>query len=215
MITVFGDSHFGKSPGRDESLIRFLNVLKTDHLILMGDIFHFYFEYKYGVYKKNIPLIHTLLKVKEKGTNVIFVPGNHDLWIGEFLKSNFMVLPEKADIVLEGMKFHLLHFIEFNSLIRSKAVISFFSLLPIDIGYRLGIKIAKFTEKKKEGDMIKLILEYSKKVDADFLIFAHSHIPLIKYLSDKIILNPGGWVNELSYIEVKKGVPSLKIFGTP
>jgi len=74
-------------------LLRFLHSLQSGtlsatHLFLLGDIFDFwvgdhdFYPQKFG------PIVDVLLDLKNKGVQVIYVEGNHDVHVKEFWKKN-------------------------------------------------------------------------------------------------------------------------------
>ncbi len=216
MITIVGDIHFGKNKKSDQLFLQFLKTIKTDYLILPGDVFHFYFEYKHGIYKDSLPLIFSLKKLKEKGVSILFVPGNHDLWTGDYIESVLSVLPPFSNVKIEGKIFHIFHYIRMSRFLTLKSIRNLFSLIPLDLGYKLGIKIGEITEKRKERDLMTPLLSFVKDIKADFVVFGHLHIPVVKKLNEnKYLLSPGGWFKSLTYIDIKDGVPVLKKYRNP
>ena len=65
---------------REEILFNFFeHVRKTGGtLIINGDLFDFYFEYKDVIPKVYVPLYYQILKLRESGVRVHYVLGNHD-----------------------------------------------------------------------------------------------------------------------------------------
>ena len=74
---------------RQDILFRFLRYIKENGgtLVINGDLFDFYFEYKDVIPKVFVPFYYEILKIREAGIKVHYVLGNHDYWdFGYFQK---------------------------------------------------------------------------------------------------------------------------------
>ena len=72
---------------RQEILFQFLQHIGEEGgtLVINGDLFDFYFEYKDVIPKVFVPFYHEILKLRERGVKVHFVLGNHDYWVQDFI----------------------------------------------------------------------------------------------------------------------------------
>ncbi|MDB9723011.1 metallophosphoesterase, partial [Candidatus Marinimicrobia bacterium] len=72
---------------RQEILFQFLRHIQEEGgtLIINGDLFDFYFEYKDVIPKVFVPFYYEILKLRESGVKVHYVLGNHDYWVQDFI----------------------------------------------------------------------------------------------------------------------------------
>lgn len=87
-IYLASDFHLGapsaeKSLVRERKIIRWLEEVSQDAamVVLVGDIFDFWFEYKTVVPKGFIRFQGKVAELRDKGIEVIFFGGNHDMWM--------------------------------------------------------------------------------------------------------------------------------------
>ncbi len=55
-------------------------------IYLLGDMFDFWFEYKYTVPKGFIRFLGKLAELRDAGLPIYFFTGNHDLWMFRLLQ---------------------------------------------------------------------------------------------------------------------------------
>ena len=118
MIVFASDVHLGLRKGdpaeREHRFVAWLRDLalgKGDSLFLLGDIWDFWYEYKYVVPKDGIRVIAALLDLMDRGVDVYFAPGNHDIWCFHWFEELGMhkIDPQPAVFELEGKKFMVAH----------------------------------------------------------------------------------------------------------
>ena len=86
------DVHLGLKVGdpaeREKRFVAFLERLEkgTRGLFLLGDIFDFWYEYKYVIPRGFTRVLGALARVTDRGIPVHFFPGNHDLWTFGYLE---------------------------------------------------------------------------------------------------------------------------------
>ena len=73
----------GDPAGREARFTAFLDSLGPDTagLFLLGDIFDFWYEYKYVIPRGYTRTLGALARVRDRGIPVHFFVGNHDLWL--------------------------------------------------------------------------------------------------------------------------------------
>ena len=92
-IYFASDFHLGtpdekSSREREKQIVQWLEQIKSDAQIvfLVGDIFDFWFEYKYVVPKGYIRLLGKLAELADSGVRLILFTGNHDMWMRDYFK---------------------------------------------------------------------------------------------------------------------------------
>lgn len=57
----------------------------AESIFLVGDIFDFWFEYRRVVPKGFVRTLGKLAELTDWGVRVVFLTGNHDMWVGDYL----------------------------------------------------------------------------------------------------------------------------------
>jgi len=214
---------------REKLLVSWLDKVKEDasEIFLMGDVFDFWFEYKFVIPKGYSRLLGKLAEITDSGIPVHLFRGNHDVWAFDYLKEELNINLFREAVVREydGKKLFLAHGDGLgpgdNGYKFLKKVFEFkpnqflFRWLHPDIGSRLGLYFSKKSrlsniykegKKEKENDLEdEMLYQYSKRKheqqpDIDYFIFGHRHIPMqvnVGGKSEMIIL--GDWLSHFSY----------------
>ena len=93
-LTYFvSDIHLGAQIGdpvrRERHFVEFLKGIdpaETSALYLLGDIFDFWYEYRYVVPKGYTRVLGALTDLVDAGVKVYFFEGNHDIWTFSYLQ---------------------------------------------------------------------------------------------------------------------------------
>ncbi len=229
-IYFASDFHLGvpnheKSLVREKRIVKWLDEIKHDahEIYLMGDLFDFWFEYKYAAPKGFVRLLGKIAEIVDSGIPVILFTGNHDMWMFDYLPKELGVTIYRNPIIREynGKKFYLGHGdglgpgdkgYKFIKKVFSNKVCQW---LFARIHPNVGIGMANYWSRKSRlsngpkdekytGDANEWLVVYSKEVlqkeHFDYFIFGHRHLPLDIQLSNTSrYINLGEWVNNNSY----------------
>src|SRR5258706_6864328 len=87
------DAHLGQGSeesnrARERDLLAFFDRVGTDQaaLYVVGDLFDFWFEYSHAIPKRFVRVLTALGGLARGGTPLLYVGGNHDFLIGDFLR---------------------------------------------------------------------------------------------------------------------------------
>ena len=106
------DAHLGSGADtrqREADLVRWLNAIEPEakRVIMLGDIFDFWFTYKQAVPRGFVRLLGTMARMADSGIEFHFFIGNHDMWMFDYLEKEIGVTmhnnPEAME--LEGKRF--------------------------------------------------------------------------------------------------------------
>lgn len=224
----FSDAHLGVNPpksieDREERFVKQLkNCFNASHIVIAGDLFEFWYEYKYYVTCEHMPLFRVLGDLVDAGVQVHYLMGNHDFALGDFFEKSLGVHTSR-DLVLEiqGKK---LYFVHGDGLAKSdsgyrffRKVIDFplnrklFSLLHPDWGMGLAHFVGHRSRKYGESRELKLdeYLAYGNsklnELDADYFIHGHHHLPGIWPVQNGVVASPGQWLFTLNYLKLEDG----------
>ena len=239
----FSDIHFGTESPRKEKAKRkllklFLNRVMTDSkdLFIIGDLFDLWFEYKTAIQKEHFEVLHLLKNAIDDGLNIHYVAGNHDFWVGDFLKNEFgiHVYMEPSFFTFDGKRFFLSHgdgiakndtgYRLLKKVFRFKPNITMYRWLHPDLGVQLGqymsVKnklISGDDDAKFLGEENEWLVQYCKRKletkDYDFFIFGHRHLPLnIDLPKNSKYINLSDWIKYFTYGVFEDQTMELKEF---
>lgn len=117
-IYFLSDAHLGSwalEHGRmqERRLVRFLDSIKEKAaaVYLLGDMFDFWFEYRYVVPQGYTRFLGKLSELTDNGVEVHYFTGNHDIWAYGYLERECGVTLHKQPLTVElyGKIFYLAH----------------------------------------------------------------------------------------------------------
>lgn len=121
--TIFiSDIHLGTRGCKADVLLDFLRHTESDYLYLIGDIVDGWRMRKswYWAQSHN-DVVQKLLRKARKGTKVIYVPGNHDEALRDYVDMQFggvHVVAEAVHVTAKGERFLVLHGDTFDGIVR-------------------------------------------------------------------------------------------------
>ena len=107
------DVHLGTRGSKSELLLNFLKETECENLFLVGDILDGW-RLKKGWYwpESHSTVIQKILRMSRKGTKVVFLPGNHDEFMRNFLEHSFgnIELHDEIEYTgVNGKKYIIIH----------------------------------------------------------------------------------------------------------
>ncbi len=228
------DFHLGipdnkKSLIREKMLVSWLDKISKDasEIFLMGDVFDFWFEYKFVVPKGYVRLLGKIAEITDSGIPVHLFRGNHDIWAFNYLNDELNVQLHRKPVVREfdGKKLFLAHgdglglgdhgYKLLKRVFEFKPNQFLFKWLHPDLGSRMGIyfsrksRLAHFSREGKTDNISihneEMLIHFAEaeanaNPDIDYFIFGHRHIPIIQNVSDNAeIVILGDWLTHFSY----------------
>lgn len=117
-IYFASDAHLGARFHQDplaveKRLVRWLDAIQEDAAAVwfLGDMFDYWYEYKYVVPKGHVRFLGKLAELSDKGIEIHFFIGNHDIWMFDYLPKEIgaVIHREPLTIDLLGKRFFLAH----------------------------------------------------------------------------------------------------------
>lgn len=229
-IYFASDFHLGfpneeESKTREGLIISWLNEIKADcaELYLLGDIFDFWFEYKWVAPKGYIRLLAKLSEFVDSGIPVNVFSGNHDLWYGDYLSDEIGVAIFDKPIEREyfGINLYIHHGhalgnydkgMNFLHKIFSCRFLQWcFRVVPVNWAFGFAHAWSSHNRKVKVyesanylGDDKEFLLMYAKDVlktkKYDYFIFGHRHVAIDKEIEPgSRYINTGNWITNSTY----------------
>ncbi len=209
MIFLVSDAHFGSGENqeeREELFIQFLEKVRTEgaKLIILGDLFDFWFEYRHYVNARYLPILQGLVETAQK-VPTIYIAGNHDLWIGRFFEERG--IRTVREIHLEGdVAFahgdNLKKGIRTRDILTNPLLVKLFYLIHPDWGYELARLVSGTSRKRnKEVDSVpEWMWQYViEKIPVSTIVVGHLHVPLKEERGTKRIVCIGDWMKRYTY----------------
>ncbi len=245
-IYLASDFHLGapdpiSSLERERKVIRWLEEAAQDAamIVLVGDIFDFWFEYKTVVPKGFIRFQGKIAELRDRNIEVVFFGGNHDMWMFGYFTDELGIPCYKTPqtCVWNDKKILIGHGD---------------GLGPSDLGYKLvkwflfnnrlakwvygrvlhpniGVGLAHLWSSKRKANMSnkqmypfeskerEWIWNYCVRREAeahhDLYVFGHRHVTLdLEVPPNSRYINLGEWINTCSYAVFDGQVLELKYF---
>lgn len=242
-IYFISDFHLGapdrkSSLEREKRIVRWLDMVRSDasEIYLLGDVFDFWFEYKYAVPKGYVRLLGKLAELNDAGIKLHYFTGNHDMWVFGYLTEEIGVTIYREPItrIINNKHFYIGHgdglgpgdhgYKFIKKVFANKFCQWFFARLHPNAGIPLALFFSRKsriatgnTDEKFLGEENEWLVVYSKEVlkkqHFDYLIFGHRHLPLdIKVGERSRYINLGEWLNYNTYAVFDGNELSLEKF---
>ncbi|MCX7735572.1 MAG: UDP-2,3-diacylglucosamine diphosphatase [Candidatus Kapabacteria bacterium] len=221
MIYFISDVHLGfetraLDKKREDLLLNTLDIISKDckTLVILGDLFDFWFEYKTVIPKIFYRTITKFYELKQKGIEIIYLMGNHDFGHKNFFSEELGVEIIKNDVetVFNGKKFYLSHgdgksfydsiYNFLKKILRNPISLYLYTKLHPDLGIKLASgsskESRKHTSKKKYGEIEGMEQFAEQKISEgfDYVVMGHRHKLILKQIGNGFYVNLGDWFNE-------------------
>ncbi len=233
-LYIFSDAHLGADSPEKESrkmaaIERLFGKVRADgdRLVILGDLFDFWFEYKYAIPKEHHRMLLKLTDLVERGIKVDYVTGNHDFWMGSFFTDQMGVALHRdmLDLDYQGKKLHLLHgdglaradrgYRLLKRILRHPFNIWLYRKLPPDWAIPLAKKVSGSSRaytSRRDHTFVGEYEDYAReklRAGYDVVVVAHLHLPEIKPLGGGIYVNSGDFVDHFTFVRLAEGEISL------
>ncbi|TMQ60881.1 MAG: UDP-2,3-diacylglucosamine diphosphatase [Candidatus Eisenbacteria bacterium] len=231
------DAHLGQGSsdsnrGRERDLLRLFDLVLSERaaLYVVGDLFDFWFEYGHTVPKRYVAVLQRLGELRRAGLPVTYVGGNHDFWIGDYLRRELDVAFTDAPLPLtiQGRRILLAHgdgmgpgdrgYKLLKRVLRNRLSRWLFRWIHPDIGIPLATMTSRTSRdhaprvKRSEGWLLETLARPVFHDGFDALVLAHFHIPVHRRESDGELVVLGDWIERRTYARLEGGVFRLEDF---
>lgn len=204
---------------KENKLVKFLEFAadNCDELIILGDLFDYWFEYRRVIQKGFFKTLAALQSLSEKGIKVHYVIGNHDFLHRDFFETEIgaVLYYDTVSMNLNNKKFYIGHgdglikndlgYKILKKLLRNRVLQFMFSLIHPDLGIKIASSTSKksrdYTKTKDYGESDSLFEAAKEKISEgyDFVMFGHSHRRRIEKFNDGYYINLGTWLRQPCY----------------
>jgi UDP-2,3-diacylglucosamine pyrophosphatase LpxH len=225
--TIFlSDIHLGTRACQVQRLLDFLRHYDSEHLILVGDILDFWAMGRRGVYWSAAmnTFVQKILKRARHGTQVVFVPGNHDEALREYVDNSFgdiRLVDEYEHTAADGKRYLVLHGDEFDVVTKyhkwlallgdhSYAFLVRINVMLSWVRRQLGIagywSLAGYA-KRRVKTAVSFVFDFEESVvravkdrALEGVICGHIHVASVKQIDGIAYINCGDWVDSCTAI---------------
>lgn len=223
---------------REKLLVKWMEMIRHDahSVYLVGDMFDFWFEYKYTVPKGFIRFLGKLAELRDAGLPIYFFTGNHDLWMFDYFQKelDIVIYTEPQELQISNHRFLIGHGDglgpgdKYYKVLKSGLFSNrFFQWMFARVHPNLGMyiahswskssRIANMKREQFKSDTNEFLFAYCQEKEKqdhhDFYIFGHRHLPLDLKVSDNSrYINLGEWVNYSPYAVYDGTDVQLKTF---
>jgi UDP-2,3-diacylglucosamine hydrolase len=234
-LYIFSDAHLGAGPPDKERIKldridQLASMLRSDgdRLVVLGDLFDFWFEYKRAIPKENLDILMLLRDLVKEGISVDYISGNHDFWMDDFFQNQIgaAVHCDSLEFEYAGKKLHLIHgdglapadrgYRLLKRVLRNRVCIWLYRKLPPDFAIALAKRVSGTSREysaRREHHFAQDYENYAQsKLNEGFDIVAigHLHLPVYKEFPAGIYINTGDFINHFSYARMDDSGISLK-----
>ncbi len=222
---VISDVHLGEvPPDTERAFVSFLeSLVGTAHeLLINGDLFDFWFEYRNVVPRRCFRVLRCLSELVDAGLQVRLVGGNHDAWAGSFLADEIGIelLDGPVEISIATRRAYVAHgdgllerdlgYRILKRTTRSAAFRALFRLVPPDLSFPLARRVSGTPARRRAGpehdrERAERLSAHARALlarrpELDLVIFGHAHRPeLLEVQPGRHYLNAGDWIHHRSF----------------
>ena len=229
-IYFAADFHLGvpdhaASVAREKRIVEWLESIRHDaHTIyLLGDIFDFWFEYRYTIPRGFTRFLGKLADLRDSGIPIVFFTGNHDMWMFDYFPRELGIPVYRQPMLLEVGNQRLLighgdglgpgdrTYKILKRFFNSRACQWLFARLHPNLGMYIAhnwSRRSRISNNKRGEQFVSKEKEYlwvycrdtEEREHHDFYVFGHRHLPLDLDVTERSrYINVGEWVNFNTY----------------
>lgn len=231
---VISDTHLGVgSRDLERTLVAFLRQLpgRAGSLLINGDLFDFWFEWKTVIPKGHFRTLSALGDLRDAGIDILMIAGNHDCWGGDVLTEDVGLTYHDGawDGQLAGWRTRVEHgdglreledrrYRKLRVILRNPASIRAFRWLHPDWGSRLarGSSDASRTHRARDsgggGGLRGVAMRWlDAHPETELVIYGHSHVAALERApSGGVYANAGSWLAEPTFLVVTPDAIELR-----
>ena len=228
---MISDVHLGHAPAAVErALLAYLRSLpgRAGSLLINGDLFEFWFEWKTVVPRSGVRVLAALMDLRDAGVPMTMIAGNHDCWGGEVLRDagvDFMFGPVRGNV--GGWRAHVEHgdglrekedrgYRLLRRVLRNRVAIrAFGGVLHPDFASRLAMgssHTSRTYTPRDEGRGLRAIASSQLAAEnaPELVVYGHSHVATLEQIGTGVYANAGSWLDRPTYLVVTPQDISLR-----
>ena len=215
---MLSDAHLhGLDDPGQAAVVAWLDDLEAERVFLLGDLFHFWWGFRDVVYAEFVPTLDALARLVARGTEVSFVPGNHDFAVGPHFGHLGIQVADELDVRLAGRRFFLAHGDEADestgyrvtrAVLRGRAFAALMAAAGPSGARRIGHTLAGTSrDLPPSPDLVARQQAWGRaKLQAGFdvVVCGHTHAPELSDGPDGTFVNLGGFAGDRTWLAVEQ-----------
>jgi UDP-2,3-diacylglucosamine pyrophosphatase LpxH len=210
------DVHLGSKGSNAEQVLEVLKKYQPEHLFLVGDIVDgWLLKRKFRWPQSHTNVIRKIMSYSKNGTKVIYIPGNHDEFMRDYLDLQFGNIEVHNEYIYNNT--YITHGDLYDGVVKLK----WLGILG-SIGYDMAISIDRTLKswgykrslskylKDKVKEAVKFMTSFELEIvrqgikhNCKTVMCGHIHHPDDKMIDGIRYLNCGDWIENNSYIIYK------------
>ncbi len=221
----------------DENYRRLMAFLSEERgrirtLYLLGDIFEFWVGYRHVAFSAYVPVLEELRRVRQSGTEIVYVEGNHDFHMGPYFAETLdcRILPDGGSIDLDGTPAFVSHgdlvnphdrgYRLWRGVLRSRILQKMIGVFPPDWIWGIAAWAGRQSGKKHAAKQARWIPREMLRSHAarrfaegfEAVVTGHFHSPLLERSDGKTLVSLGDWLHQYSYAVWDGGQFTLRTY---
>jgi len=221
---IISDAHLGFAPDAVErGVVSFLRHVATSAraLVVNGDLFEFWFEWKTVIPRRGFRTLAALADVVDAGVPVLMIAGNHDCWGGDVLRRDvgidYVFGPWRDNIgpwrahIEHGDGLRLAEDKRYRALrhvLRNPLAIRSFRWIHPDLATPLANGSSHASRSYSARDGGRGLRDAAARIesnnrDRDLIVLGHSHVATLERLPlNAVYGNAGSWLDAPTFLRV-------------
>jgi UDP-2,3-diacylglucosamine hydrolase len=234
-VYIMSDAHLGtdsraREAAREARLHRFLTSLpgRASHLVIDGDLFDFWFEYGTAIPRRHFDTLAVLHQLRRSGLAITYLTGNHDFYLGPFLRDDLGITTHAGGLPLEiqGRRLWIHHgdglvggdlgYRVLKGLLRHPASIAAYRWLHPDLGIPLAHWASRWSrhargERTLDGDRLWREVAVPRFAEGhEIVVIGHFHHAYERHEGGRSLFVLGDWIDQFTYLVLEDGQPRLE-----
>jgi len=207
------DVHLGSKGSNADNVLTILKQYQPEYLFLVGDIIDgWLLKRKFRWPQSHTNVLRKILSYTKNGTKVIYIPGNHDEFMRDYLELSFGNIEVHDEYIFKNT--YITHGDLYDGVVKLKWLgilgsIGYDAAISIDRrlkswGYKRSL--SKFL-KDKVKEAVKFMTSFEQEIvrqgikhGCNTVMCGHIHHPDDKVIDGIRYLNCGDWIENNSYI---------------
>lgn len=228
------DAHLGQGPpesnlARERDLLAMFDRVAAEGaaLYVVGDLFDFWFEYGHAIPKQFVSVLAGLGSLVRHGVPVTYLGGNHDFWIGDYLRRELGVAftDQPLHLALQGRRLFLAHgdglgpgdhgYKLLKGVLRNPAARFLFRWIHPDVGIPIAAATSHTSRhhaprpRRTEEELRTMLAAPRYAEGFDAVLLAHLHRPIHHREAGRDFIVLGDWIERRTVAKLEGGVFSL------
>lgn len=234
-LYIFSDAHLGSGSAELEAtkvarIRQLFDMVRADgdRLVILGDLFDFWFEYKHAMPKEHHGVLFMMTELISAGIPIDYISGNHDFWMDDFFAEHIGVTMHKDsfDLTYNEQRLHLTHgdglaradrgYRVLKKILRNPLNIWLYRKLPPDWAIPLAKKVSGSSRdytSRRDHTFASDYEAYARtklSENYDVVAIGHLHIPAYEKWDNGVYINTGDFINHFSYAKMVDDLITLE-----